>query len=127
MRTVRATYNPGHNPFLPQPVARFDADGRLGDVGLVYEFNVKIHGLPSNADQDNWDWEVETALRAFKISFEHRHPWADVEGFTGRSGGWLAIKDTTGRMTPRTLEITQQRVKEALEAFKKHMVARYPR
>lgn len=127
MKIVRASYNPGMNPFAPQPSCRFDPNAKVGGVGVVYEFNVKIRGLASNASEEQWDREVTLALRAFTISLRARYPWLEVEGFTGRSGGWVAIKDTQGRMRLRTLAAVDRDVTEAVEAFKKHMVARYPR
>lgn len=127
MMIVKGSYNPGMNPFAPQPSCRFDADAKLGDPDVVYEFNVKIRGLQSNAPEAAWDREVAVSLRAFTISLRARYPWLEIEGFTGRSGGWLAIKDTAGRMNKRTLEAVQRAVDKAIEAFKKHMVTRYPR
>ncbi|HXB28059.1 MAG TPA: hypothetical protein VNV25_25235 [Gemmatimonadaceae bacterium] len=121
------TYNPGARPFAPQPVCRFDGDKKIGDPGVTYEFNVKIYGLASNADQVDWDDEVSTALSHFKLRARLRWPWIGSIEFSGRSGGWLAVEDPQGKMTKRSLEAMQKVVAKGLAAFKRHMIRTYPR
>jgi hypothetical protein len=114
--------------FAPQPVIRFDGVAQLGDLDVVYEFNVKIQCmLPSSARHDEWAHEVDVAREEFELRLANKYPWLRVEGFTGRSGGWLAIRDTAGRMTEPRLHDVQRRVAAALERFKKRMVRKYPR
>ena len=124
---VRTTYNPGHNPFAPQPRVRFDGSRKLGDAGVTYEFNVKIQRIESDATQVQWDSEVERSFEGFTEYVRGRWPWLGAVYFTGRSGGWLAIEDPSGRMTGRTLVAIQKQVGLSLQAFKRHMVAEYPR
>jgi hypothetical protein len=120
-------YNPGMNPFAPMPSVRFETRWALGDPGAVYEFNVKIHGLPSNASEEQWDREVRRAFRAFETMLRARYPWLGELSFTGRSAGWLAIEDAEGRMTIETLNALSDAVDAALARFKQTMVRVYPR
>jgi hypothetical protein len=124
---VKGSYNPGMNPFAPQPLARFRADGKLGDAGLTYEFNVKIQKIDCEADFVDWDIDRQMAYQDFEEVLRRKYPFFTLEGFTGRSGGWLAIQDPQGRMTEKRLETIQKMVGAALKQFKKDMIAAYPR
>ncbi len=127
MRFAVGHYNPGANPFAPQPRIRFDGKRKLGDAGVTYEFNVKIQRIESSATQEQWDCEVESSREAFEEYLRRRWPWIGGIYFSGRSGGWLSIEDPSGRMTGRTLIAMQKQVGAALKAFKAHMVKEYPR
>jgi hypothetical protein len=121
---VQGYYNAGMNPFAKQLRCRFEGD--LGAVGTVYEFNVKIHRLPSAASEEDWYFEVEKARAEFETRLQVRHPsW--LVAFTGRSGGWLTIEDREGKMTEKRLEALADRVDRALDRFKARMVKKYPR
>jgi hypothetical protein len=127
MPIIKARYNPGMNPFAARIPCRFDGDSNLGDAGVVYEFNVKIYRLASNASEGAWYREVESARERFHEEVANRWPGLDVTGFTGRSAGWLCVEDTTGQMTEKRLAALERMVTKALERFKRHMVAKYPR
>jgi hypothetical protein len=124
---AKATYNPGMHPFAPQPVVRFDGDAKLGDAGVAYEFNVKIRRLNSAAVETDWSDEAELARQELRSELHAKWPWLGDPYFTGRSGGWLAITDPSGRMTRRTLEAMRRSVGKALAAFKKYMREIYSR
>lgn len=126
LNIVKATYNPGMNPFLPQPVCRFDCDSRIGDEGVTYEFNVKILKIQSSADFVDWDIERQVAYGDFELLLQKKFPFFTLQGFTGRSGGWLALEDPQGRMTEARLKKIQKLVAVALLSFKKHMIATFP-
>jgi hypothetical protein len=124
---VKGTYNPGMRPFTSQPAVRFDGDAKLGDAGVAYEFNIKVLTLHVECSQDDWDREVCEAIRRFEAQARARWPWIGAIYTTGRSGGWLAITDPSGRMTRRTLEAMRRSVGKALAAFKKYMREIYSR
>lgn len=123
---VRANYNPGMNPFAPQPAVRFPRDAKPGDAGVEYEFNVKIRKIACAATQDEWDQEVSVALDRFRDGMRRYKGLAGFY-FTGRSAGWLLIKDVDGRMTEGRLLAIRRRVGKALAEFKRYMVETYPR
>jgi hypothetical protein len=127
LNIVRGTYNPGMRPFAPQPVCRFDADKKIGDAGVTYEWNVKIYGLASDATTEQWDGAVADAFDAFEAYAHCRWPWLGSIYFSGRSGGWLAVHDLHGKMTERSLGAMRKVVDKALRAFKRHMITEYPR
>ena len=126
LNIVRGVYNPGMRPFAPQPICRFDGDKKIGDAGVTYEWNVKIYGLPSAADEYEWDHEVQEAFASFAEAAEKRWPWIGRIYQNGRSGGWLAVEDPDGRMTERSLKAMRVFVEAALARFKRHMVKVYP-
>jgi hypothetical protein len=117
----------GMNPFAPQPRVRFESRWNLGDPGAVYEFNVKIYRLESDASEGDWYHEVQSALEDFQTAVHKKYPWVGDVHFTGRSGGWLAVEDPDGRMTRAKLEAIGKLVGAGLSRFKKHMVSEYPR
>jgi hypothetical protein len=124
---IKRTYNPGMHPFLPQPVVRFDSDAKLGDEGVTYEFNVKLPLFECGGDFIDWDLERQAHYLAFESVFKRKYPFFTLEGFTGRSGGWLALSDPQGRMTKARITSIQKMVKKALDEFKKDMAATYPK
>jgi hypothetical protein len=126
MNFTRGRYNPGMNPFAPQPVIRFDGDKTIGDAGVTYEFNVKLHRVRSNATEEQWSFAARDAFDAFETYARGRWPWVGAVYQNGRSGGWLAVEDPQGRMTKRTLAAMQTAVEKALAKFKRHMVTTYP-
>ena len=127
LNIVKATYNPGAHPFLPQPTIRFDANARIGDEGVTYEFNVKIMKLNCEADFIDWDCERQAAYADFELVLSKKYPFFELAGFTGRSGGWLALIDQKGRMTEARLKTIQKMVDKALKEFKQRMIREYPR
>lgn len=126
-RALRQRYNPGMNPFAPMPKVRFESRWTLGDPHAVYEFNVKIMGLASDASEEQWSWEVDQAREAFEHDLRAKYPWVGSVYFTGRSGGWLAVDDPAGKMTKVKLAAISKMVGAALASFKRHMVEEYPR
>lgn len=124
---IKGRYNPGANPFATQPSVRFDSDATLGDPGVVYEFNVKLYRVKAAASEADWEYEVGAAREEFELRLANKYPWLVVEGFTGRSGGWLAIKDTAGRMTVARLRDISDRIDAARARFKRRVERDYPR
>ena len=119
--------NPGMNPFAPQARVRLHDQWRIGDIGAVYEFNVKLGRVESDAPQDVWDQDVWTALDQFKQELRRKYPWIGDMHLTGRSGGWLAIEDPKGKMTKAKLETIAKLVEAGKRQFVKDMEQAYPR
>jgi len=126
-RIVKGPYNPGMNPFAAQPSIRFDADRKLGDAGGDYEFNVKLYNVACSATEREWSADVETARDEFEQVMRRRYPWLTGFHFTGRSAGWLVIRDPEGKMTMRRLLAIGKAVEKAVEQFKRDMMQCYPR
>jgi hypothetical protein len=119
--------NPGMNPFAPQARVRIDDQWRIGDIGAVYEFNVKLHRVESDAPDAVWEQEVWTALDQFKQELRRKYPWIGDMDLTGRSDGWLAIEDPKGKMTKAKLETIAKLVEAGKRQFVKDMEQAYPR
>ena len=119
--------NPGMNPFAPQADVRMHNRWSLGDVGAAYEFNIKIHGVKSDAPEDVWEEDSQMALEEFEAKLRKKYPWIGRMYRTGRSGGWLAIEDPKGKMTKATVEAMSKMVEAAKLRFVKDMEYAYPR
>jgi len=119
--------NPGMNPFAPQAQVRLENRWQLGDVGAVYEFNVKLHRVQADVPDPIWEQDVRAAMEEFKTALKRKYPWIGETYLTGRSAGWLAVEDPEGKMTKKTLEDIAKRVESAKRQFVKDMEEAYPR
>jgi hypothetical protein len=119
--------NPGMNPFAPQAQVRLPSDKSLGDAGAVYEFNIKLYRVESNASELEWEEDSRMALEEFEYDLREKYPWIGRMYQTGRSGGWLAVEDPNGKMTKATLKSISKRVEAAKRQFVKDMEQAYPR
>jgi len=115
------------NPFAPQASVRLEDRWRLGDAGAVYEFNVKLRHVRSQAPQNVWDQDVEMAIDELKQELKKRYPWIGEMYMTGRSGGWFAVEDPQGKMTKAKLDTIAKHVERRKRGFVKYMEQEYPR
>jgi hypothetical protein len=115
------------NPFAPQAQVRLDNQWRLGDIGAVYEFNVKLGRVEADVSDDVWEQEIWVALDQFKQELKRKYPWIGNMYMTGRGPGWLAIEDPKGKMTKGTLEAIAKRVGAGRRQFIMGMEQAYPR
>ncbi len=109
---------------------RWDANyklGLVGAIGAVYEFNIKIPPVSVDMTDDEFEMEAENALDLLADDLRARYRWIGQVGRTGRSGGWLTIKDTKGLATRAKLENIVDMVSKAKANFIKHIEREYPR
>jgi hypothetical protein len=106
---------------------RYDSNKKIGDVGVVYEFNVKlsmrIRGLACS--EMSLSFDTEQAVDACAADLRHRYPWIGDVCLTGRSNGWLACTDREGRATEDKLKRIDVLVVKARRAFEDDLIARY--
>lgn len=119
--------NPGMNPFGPQAQVRLENRWHLGDAGAVYEFNVKLYRVNSDAPEEIWEQDMQAARSELERTLRKKYPWIGPTYFTGRSGGWFAIEDPQGKMTKRALAEIASLVESAKKQFVADMESTYPR
>ena len=119
--------NARHDPtWGPQARMRFDNKYTIGEPGAVYEFNVKMRHLRGvNISNDQLMEETYDALRSFERDVLSKYGWVGDVSLTGRSGGWLAIEDISGKATKVKLDKIAQEVERDLRAFQKRLREQY--
>jgi hypothetical protein len=119
--------NPGHDPtWGRQARMRFETKYKIGDVGAEYEFNVKMHHLRGvNISDDQLQYEVEEAVEAFAEQLRHQYKWIGNVYLTGRSAGWLLVKDVKGAAREEDLEDIARQVHVALRRFQDNLREEY--
>lgn len=122
---VRAV-DPGMNPFAPQDPVRLESRWSLGDVGAVYEFNIKMPRMNVDVSEEDYEDDARTSLREFKDKLRKKYPRVGEIYQTGRSGGWLAVQDPRGKMTKATLKSMVEFVKAAKRQFIRDMEQAWP-
>lgn len=108
-----------------QPAAtRLNQRWSVGDLGAVYEFKIKIQKLdaPGMTDED-FEHEVEVALEEFIPNLQKRFSWIGEIYRTGRTNGWLAIRDDYGKATKKSIETIAKMVEAARRQFKRDVEA----
>jgi len=114
------------NPFAPQARVRLEDRWRLGDIGAVYEFNIKLGRVDAECSEAQWEQDARTALDEFEQMLRKKYPWIGNIHTTGRSGGWLAIEDPKGKMTKATLATIAKLVEAGKRQFVKDMEQAWP-
>jgi hypothetical protein len=105
---------------------RYETKYEIGDVGAVYEFNVKMYHLRGvNITDDELEIDVNDALDSFADQLRKRYKWIGRVYLTGRSGGWLAIEDRTGKARKATLEKIDDTVNQAVRDFQSWLRKQY--
>jgi hypothetical protein len=122
-----AAPNPGMNPFVPQAKVRLEDRWRLGDVGAVYEFNIKLGLVEADVSNSQFERDAERALVEFEQKLRQKYPWIGRIYRTGRSGGWLAVEDPKGKMTKAALKSIAERVAAGKRQFVHDMERAWPR
>ena len=107
---------------------RYEQKYEIGDVGAVYEFDVKLPVLyphvPLLSDA-RLEEETETAVEEFAAMLRARYKWVGEVYLTGRSNGWLAVVDAKGGASLRTLEMIHGLVDAAYDQFVKGLKVAY--
>lgn len=106
---------------------RLDQKYQIGDVGAVYEYNVKLYTEIRGMDisDDELEVEVEQVVEDFAKDLHRRYKWIGVVYLTGRSGGWLAIEDKSGKATRRSLKTIDGLVTKAKDQFVEDLWSSY--
>lgn len=99
----------------------------IGEPGVVYEFEIKLQKI-HHVDMTNaeLDMESQDSLEDFKRLLKKRYKWITEIHQTGRSGGWLAIKDGKGGATKSKLKTIASLIDQAQDDFIKDLQRRYP-
>jgi hypothetical protein len=99
----------------------------IGEPGVVYEFEIKLQKI-SHVDMTNAELEMESAasIEDFEDMLASRYKWITEIYQTGRSGGWLAIKDGKGGATKGKLKTIAKLVDQAQEDFVRYLQEEYP-
>jgi hypothetical protein len=102
-------------------------ESEIGDPGVEYEFEIKLQKIYHvDMTNDELDMESQDSLDDFKRMLKARYKWITDIYQTGRSGGWLAIKDGKGGATKAKLKTIAKLVDQAQAAFIKDLQHRYP-
>lgn len=99
---------------------RLDRRHAIGDVGAVYEFDVKLPILRDKCpllSQGELENDTEIAVDEFKNILQNRYDWVGNVYLTGRSNGWLAVEDSRGEATREALVEINSLVDEAYDQF----------
>ncbi len=105
---------------------RYSREYRLGEAGAVYEFNVKLNHLRGvNISDDDLQFHVMVAFDTFRDKLRQRYTWIGDVSLTGRSSGWLAIQDRSGKAKRSTLETINKLVTNACRKFQVDLRAKY--
>lgn len=99
----------------------------LGDVGAVYEFNVKLGRVEADISDREWEDELSMAQEELRTGLKNKYPWIGETHMAGRSGGWLAVEDPTGKMTKKRLEEMAKYVEAARQRFVSDIEQTHPR
>jgi hypothetical protein len=103
---------------------RYEQKYEIGDVGAVYEFDVKLPVLypdvPLLSDAQ-LEADTEVAVEEFAEVLRKRYKWVGEVYLTGRSNGWLAVVDAKGGATERALKTIHGLVDAAYERFVKDL------
>jgi hypothetical protein len=99
----------------------------IGEPGIVYEFEIKLQKI-FHVDMTNAELEMESqnSIEDFERMLKARYKWITQIHQTGRSGGWLAIKDGKGGATKSKLKTIGKLVDKAQEDFVKYLQRTYP-
>ena len=119
----------GHlkGPHTFESECRYDQGVRIGDPGAEYEFDIKLPVFNADMTDAEFDLEARIAIRQFKEKLTDKYSWIGRVGQTGRSGGWLLIKDEQGKATKAKLQTIINMVTAAKKAFVKRLERDYPR
>lgn len=108
------------------PVPDMRTEGPVGKPGTVYEFNIKLRGLRGVKISDEELYvESELAVRGLSETLQESYPWISEVYQTGRSGGWLAIKDRDGKARDQSLREIGKFIQEERESFEQDLRERY--
>lgn len=102
-------------------------ESEIGDPGIVYEFEIKLQKI-YGVDMTDGDLEIESqdSIDDFKRLLKARYKWITDVYQTGRSGGWLAVKDGKGGATKAKLKTIAKLVDQAQEDFVRYLQEEYP-
>ena len=102
-------------------------ESEIGEPGVEYEFEIKIQKIYHVDMTDaELDMESQDSIEDFKRMLRARYKWITDIYQTGRSGGWLAIKDGKGGATVAKLKTIAKLVDKAQEDFVKYLQRTYP-
>lgn len=120
---------PGHlkGPHTLESSCRWDSDFAVGNVGVVYEFDIKLPRIESDIDDDDFEEAAEYALDQLADDLRTRYSWIGRIGRAGRSGGWLTIEDAKGLATRAKLKNIIDMVSRAKTHFVRYLESEYPR
>jgi hypothetical protein len=110
-----------------QSECRWDQRDAVGNVGVVYEFEIKI---PPIRQADCTDREfnalAEECLDDLAGELRRRYTWIGKIHRAGRSGGWLAVEDKKGLATREKLKTMIGIVSKHKRRFAQELIRRYP-
>lgn len=103
----------------------YEAD--IGEPGVVYEFEIKLQKI-YNVDMTDGEllMESEDSIEDFERMLKARYKWITEVYQTGRSGGWLAVKDGKGGATKGKLKTIAKLVDQAQKDFVRYLQEEYP-
>lgn len=106
---------------------RYDSQARVGDKGVEYEFEIKMPVLDIEISDHEFENDARVAFKRLAAQLQSRYSWIGEVYQTGRSGGWMAFKDTRGLATPAKLRTIVGLVEEAKKKFAWQLLIDYPR
>ena len=117
--------------FVPHGTSqvRYERKWHLGDPGAVYEFNIKlpkIEGVRQDLDWETIQIHAEDAIEELATLLRRRFFWVGEVYQTGRSRGWLAVEDKTGRATEAGLQKIAGLVDASRRQFIRMLREEYP-
>lgn len=113
-------------PYTKESSCRWDSNAAVGNVGVEYEFDIKMPKIRANITENEFEDEAEKALDILADDLRARYTWIGQICRAGRSGGWLSVEDKKGLATREKLRNMIEMVTKAKRAFIAHIEKEYP-
>lgn len=109
------------------PIPDMRTEGPIGKAGTVYEFNIKLHHelIGLSLTDDDLAIESDLAVQGIAEVLRESYPWISEVYQSGRSGGWLAIKDADGKAREKSLREISEFIQEEKAEFARELKERY--